>query len=103
MRQCFNCTKRDKGHQDKRHVREMLKKELQVSLKLPVPLVTETCKSWIYGKSHKLPFGNRGKCTKHGELMSVDVCRPFDESFQRKKYLVQYYLKSTILSSDMDF
>lgn len=76
------------GHQDKRHVREMLKKELEVSLKLP--LVTETCEPCIYGKAHKLPFGHRRKCTKPGELMSVDVCGPFDESFQKKKYLVLF-------------
>lgn len=74
------------GHQDKRHVSEMLEKELDIK----VSLNTELCEPCIYGKAHRLPFGTRKKTSKPGELMSGDVCGPFNFSFKKGRYLVVF-------------
>ena len=74
------------GHQDKLHVKEMLEKELGIKVKLE----KELCEPCIYGKTHRLPFGTRRKTTELGELISTDVCGPFDESFRKKRYLVVF-------------
>ncbi|GFU40104.1 retrovirus-related Pol polyprotein from transposon TNT 1-94 [Trichonephila clavipes] len=74
------------GHQDKRHIRNMLEKELGIHIKLD----KELCELCIYGKAHILSFGTREKASEPGELISADVCAPFDESFQKKKYLVVF-------------
>ncbi|GFV01871.1 copia protein [Trichonephila clavipes] len=72
------------GHQDKRHIRNMLEKELGIHIKLD----KELCEPCIYGKAHRLSFGTREKASEPGELISADVCGPFYETFQKKKYLV---------------
>ncbi|GFX04043.1 retrovirus-related Pol polyprotein from transposon TNT 1-94 [Trichonephila clavipes] len=41
-------------------------------------------------QSNRLSFGTREKASEPGELISADVCGPFDESFQKKKYLVVF-------------
>ncbi|GFT49467.1 copia protein [Trichonephila clavipes] len=74
------------GYQDKRHIRNMLEKELGIHIKLD----KELCEPCIYGKAHRLSFGTGGKASEPGELISADVCGPFDESFQKKKYLVVF-------------
>lgn len=74
------------GHQDKRHVKQMLEKELGIKVKLDKNI----CEPCIYGKAHRLPFGTRRKATAPGELMSTDVCGPFNNSFKKKKYLVVF-------------
>lgn len=74
------------GHQDKRHVRNLMEKELGISVNLD----KELCEPCIYGKAHRLPFGNRKKATEPGELITADVCGPFDESFQKKRYFVLF-------------
>lgn len=74
------------GHQDKNHVRVKLERELGIS----VPLEKAFCEPCIYGKAHRLPFGQREKTTKPGELISADVCGPFSESFQKKRYVVVF-------------
>ena len=74
------------GHQDKRHVKEMLEKEVGIKVKLD----KELCEPCIYGKAHRLPFGTRKRATQPGELMSADVCGPFDDSFTKKRYLVVF-------------
>ena len=74
------------GHQDKRHVKNILEKELGISVKLE----TELCEPCVYGKAHRLSFGTRNKAASAGELISADVCGPFDESFQKKRYLVVF-------------
>ncbi|GFY29308.1 retrovirus-related Pol polyprotein from transposon TNT 1-94 [Trichonephila clavipes] len=74
------------GHQDKRHIRNMLEKELGIHIKLD----KELCEPCIYGKAHRLSFGTGEKASEPGELISADVCGPFDESFQKKKYLVVF-------------
>ncbi|GFS48760.1 retrovirus-related Pol polyprotein from transposon TNT 1-94 [Trichonephila clavipes] len=72
------------GHQDKRQIRNMLEKELGIHIKLD----KELCEPCIYGKTHRLSFGTKEKASEPGELISADVCGPFEESFQKKKYLV---------------
>lgn len=72
------------GHQDKRHVKMLVEKELGIKVKLN----KELCEPCIFRKAHRLPFGTRKKAAKPGELMSTDVCGPFDESFKKKRYLV---------------
>lgn len=74
------------GHQDKRHIQEMLERELGIKVKLDKKL----CESCIFGKAHRLPFGTRKKTTEPGELMSTDVVGPFDESVSKKRYLVVF-------------
>lgn len=76
------------GHQDKRHVKAVLKNELDISVQSDeVPI----CESCIYGKSHRLKFGRRNPVTEVGELFSADVCGPFSgESFSRKQYYVVF-------------
>lgn len=74
------------GHQDKRHVKNILKKELDII----VFLDQELCEPCVYGKAHRQSFGTRKKASEPGELISADVCGPFDESFQKKRYLVVF-------------
>lgn len=74
------------GHQDKQHIKEMLKRELGITVKT----VKEICEPCIFGKAHRLPFGTRAKATKPGELVSTDVVGPFCESFSKKRYLVLF-------------
>lgn len=72
------------GHQDKRHVKSVLQKELNINVRLD----KELCEPCVYGKSHRLTFGNRNNVTQVGELFSADICGPFDQSFSKKKYFV---------------
>ena len=65
------------GHQDRRHVQSVIKRELNIDSKLEKDQFCEDC---IYGKAHRLKFGTRESVSKPGELMSADVCGPFDES-----------------------
>jgi transposase InsO family protein len=74
------------GHQDKQHVRQMLKSELGIDVKL----VRDICEPCVFGKAHRLPFGTRVKTTKPGELFSTDVVGPFCESFSKKRFLVVF-------------
>ena len=75
------------GHQNKRHVQEIMKTELNIDSKLDKGQFCEDC---IYGKAHRLKFGTREKTTKVGELMSADVCGSFDESFKEFRYFVVF-------------
>lgn len=72
------------GHQDKRHVKAMLEKQLGVKLKSD----SELCEPCVFGKSHRLPFGTRKQTTKPGQLITTDLCGPFPESFSKKRYLL---------------
>ncbi|KAH8309915.1 hypothetical protein KR059_009012 [Drosophila kikkawai] len=74
------------GHQDKNHIKDMLKREMGIQVKLESSL----CEPCILGKAHRLPFGSRKPAMKPGELMSGDVCGPFEDSFQKKRYLVVF-------------
>ncbi|KPU74550.1 uncharacterized protein Dana_GF27077 [Drosophila ananassae] len=74
------------GHQDKNHIKDMLKREMGIQVKLE----SSFCEPCTLGKAHRLPFGTRKPATKPGELMSGDVCSPFEDSFQKKRYLVVF-------------
>jgi len=68
-------------------VKAVIEKELNISVQLD----TELCESCIYGKAHRLKFGRRQAATKPGELLSADMCGPFNgESFSRKLYFVVF-------------
>ncbi|GFW36727.1 retrovirus-related pol polyprotein from transposon tnt 1-94 [Trichonephila clavipes] len=62
------------------------RKQLGIHIKLDKEL-HEPC---IYGKALRLSFGTRKKSPEPDELISADVCGPFDESFQKKRYLVVF-------------
>jgi len=80
------------GHQDKRHIKKKLERELDIKVKLD----NKICEPCVYEKAHRLSFGTRKPASAPGELISADVCGPFHESFQKKRYLVvfkDYYTK----------
>jgi len=54
----------------------VIKRELNIDAKLDKDQFCENC---IYGKAYRLKFGTREKAVKPHELMSADVCGPFDE------------------------
>lgn len=74
------------GHQDKRHVRSLLNCELNIK----VIVQDELCEACVYGKAHRLSFGSRDNCSSPGELISADVCGPFDKSFRKFQYFVHF-------------
>ena len=74
------------GHQDKRHVKKMLERVAGIKMKLNDQL----CESCVYGKAHRLPFGSRPKTSIPGELVSTDVCGPFELSFRKLRYFVLF-------------
>lgn len=75
------------GHQDKQHIKSIMEKELNVKVK-PDPV--KSCEACIYGKTHRLKFGTRKRATKAGELISTDICGPFDQSFRKYKYFAVF-------------
>ena len=72
------------GHQDKKHVRDLMRRELEIEVKLDRDL----CEPCVYGKQHRLKFGTRRASTAPGELMSADIVGPFDDSFNKYKFVV---------------
>ena len=74
------------GHQNKRHVKSLLDREFNVTVKMD----SELCEGCIYGKAHRLPFGTREKTTKPGERIHTDVCGPFEESMSGFRYFVLF-------------
>ena len=75
------------GHQNRRHVQTVIKRELGIDVKLDKDQFCEEC---VYGKAHRLKFGTRENAARPGELMSADVCGPFDESFRKYRYFVVF-------------
>lgn len=74
------------GHQNKRHVKTMIYKNLGVN----VGVDTEICEGCVYGKAHRLPFGTRKRASKPGELIHTDVCGPFMRSMSGNRYFVLF-------------
>jgi transposase InsO family protein len=74
------------GHQNKRHVKSLLSKELNIKVEMD----SELCEGCMYGKAHRLPFGTRTKTTKAGQRVHTDVCGPFQESMSGFKYFVLF-------------
>jgi len=67
------------AHQNKRHVKSVLKRELDID----VDIDTELCEGCVYGKAHRHQFGTRVRATKPGEVIHADVCGPFCYSFTK--------------------
>ncbi|UYV82751.1 hypothetical protein LAZ67_22000734 [Cordylochernes scorpioides] len=83
------------GNQDKRHIKDILKHQLDMKVKLS----KELCEACTYGKAHRLKFDNRPKLTKPGELISADVFGAFDKSYRKFRYFV---LSSKIMSQSLE-
>ncbi|GBN13431.1 hypothetical protein AVEN_116174-1 [Araneus ventricosus] len=73
-------------HQDKQHIKGILQKELGIS----VYPDKKPCESCTCGKTRRLPFETRKKASCPGELVSADVCGPFEYSFHKKRFLVVF-------------
>lgn len=74
------------GHQNKRHVKSLLSRELNINVEMD----SELCEGCIYGKAHRLPFGTRSRATEPGERIHTDVCGPFQESMLGYRYFVLF-------------
>lgn len=72
------------GHQNKRHVKTVLKNELNIDVKLD----SELCEGCIYGKAHVLKFGTRERADRPGARIHTDVCGMFDCSKAGYRYFV---------------
>lgn len=72
------------GHMDKQYVRAKLQSELGITVKPN----KELCGPCQFGKAHRQPFGTRVRSSRPGELMSGDVCGPFEKSFNGRRYLI---------------
>ena len=73
------------GHQDRRHIRNLIKRELNIETHLD----NRNCIGCINGKMHRQKFGKRPNSTKQGELLYADVCGPFQVlSISGYKYFV---------------
>ena len=74
------------GHQNKRHVKSVLKHELDID----VDIDTELCEGCVYGKAHHHQFGTRVRATKPGKVVHADICGPFCYSFSKYRYFVLF-------------
>lgn len=50
----------------------------------------ELCTPFNYEMLHRLTFRTRKKTKRSGEILSVEICKPFDEGFGKSHYLVVY-------------
>ena len=75
------------GHQNKQHVKSVINRELGLEIKSED---NEICEDCVYGKAHRLTFGTRQDVKHPGDLVSADVCGPFDESFNKYRYFVVF-------------
>lgn len=57
---------------------------------IKVNIHNQLCEVCIYGKVHILSFGTRTDCSKAGELISTDVCGPFDKPFRKFQYFIVF-------------
>ena len=80
MIQPFNFNHERYGHQSEQHMKSIIEGEPNVK----VNANTKLCKACVYGKNHHSKFGT--KHTKTGEIISTDICGPFDESLQKFRY-----------------
>lgn len=74
------------GHQDKQHIKSLLENEFNIKVKIDKIL----CEPCVYGKAHRLKFGNRKKATQPGELIFTDICGPFEKSFRGYRYFALF-------------
>lgn len=69
-------------HENKGHVKGKLKKDLGLKVKIDKNL---TCGHVFMEKHIVYLFGTRRKVNKPEEVMSADICGPFQESLGKKK------------------
>lgn len=74
------------AHQNKRHIRAFVKRELGIEL----PIDETLCEGCLFGKSHRQKFGTRTRASRPGELMHSDVCGPFPNSITNLRYFVLF-------------
>ncbi|BES89982.1 Hydra magnipapillata [Nesidiocoris tenuis] len=74
------------GHQNKRHVKSVIERELGVKLNLD----SELCEGCIYGKAHRQKFGKRERANNPGDLIHSDVVGPFSKSRSGFQYYVVF-------------
>lgn len=75
------------GHQNKRHVREILK---NMNIPLKSAATSEFCDGCVLGKAHRKPFKSRPyRATSVGEVINADVNGPMSvESLNGARYFV---------------
>lgn len=74
-------------HQNKRHVRQVIEKELGLKMENKQSDICEGC---IYGKAHRHSFGTRVRATKPGQLIHTDLCGPFPYSISKLRYYILF-------------
>lgn len=74
------------AHQNKKHVKEVIEKELGIKVRLD----SELCTGCIYGKTHRKKFGTRERAKAPAEIIHADVCGPFPPSFNKFRYFVLF-------------
>lgn len=72
------------AHQNKRHVRAIVKRELGINLSNEHDL----CEGCINGKAHRLKFGTRARASTPGELVHADVCGPLPYTYSKYRYFL---------------
>ncbi len=72
------------GHMNRHYVRVKFETELGIKVKFN-DAICEPCQ---FRKAHCQPFGTRVRTASPGELLSGDVCGPFDVPFSGRKYLI---------------
>lgn len=79
------------AHQNKRHVKDFLN-GWGIKVKTSGEPDEKLCDGCMYGKMHRLKFGNRkDRPTKPGDLINADVCGPMEgESLGGKRYYVVF-------------
>lgn len=81
-------------HQNKKHVKNIIEKELGIKVRLD----SDLCTGCIYGKTHRQAFGTRERAEVPAEIIHADVCGPFPPSFNKLRYL--FYSKTISANTD---
>ena len=76
------------GHQNKRHVKEVIQREFGIKIKSKDD--EQLCQGCVYGKAHRNKFRTRERATCPGQLISTDVCGPFPYSISNYRYYVLF-------------
>lgn len=77
------------GHQNKQHVKAVIKRELCLDLTLD----GELCEGCIKEKAPSLKIGRRKRAEKIGQVINTDVCGPFIP--WRSVFSMSWYLRMT--------
>lgn len=74
------------AHQNKKHTKDVIERELGIK----VSNDSDLCEGCVYGKAHRLQFGERKRATFPGEVIHTDICGPFEKSFSGYRYFVLF-------------